>query len=142
MTVDRDSAEKAIRAFLVALGRDPNDPELLGTPARVVEAFANELLSGYGVDVPALLTGESSLIAHSGERGVVAVKGIHVATVCPHHLLVGVGRADVAYLPGSHIVGIGTLARLVDANARRRTFPAATSANVVDALVDHAGAAG
>ncbi len=142
MSVDREGAERAILAFLVALGRDPADPDLVGTPARVVEAFSNDLLSGYRVDVPALLRGESSAIAQAGDRGVVAVKGIAVATVCPHHLLVGMGRADVAYLPGSHIVGIGTIARLVEAYARRLTLQEAISDNVVRALLDHGGAAG
>lgn len=140
--VDREGAERAILAFLEALGQNPEDPELAGTPARVVEAFVNDLLSGYRVDVPALLNAESSVIAHLGDRGVVAVKGISVATVCPHHLLVGMGRADVAYLPGTRIVGIGTIARVVDAYARRLTLQEAISDNVVHALVDHAGAAG
>src|SRR6478609_7176126 len=54
--VDRARAERAVRELLLAMGRDVDgDPDLLGTPSRVVEAYATELLSGYDVNVAALL---------------------------------------------------------------------------------------
>ncbi len=143
MPVDRPRAERGIAEFLAALGHDLTSPDLRGTPARVVEAFQNELLSGYEVDVAALLNAESTMIpAGSPAPGVVAVNGVHVATVCPHHLLPGTGRADVAYLPGTAIIGIGTIARVVDAYARRLTLQETIGASVVQALVQHAGARG
>jgi GTP cyclohydrolase I len=143
MAVDRRAAEGAIRAFLKALGHDPDtSSELAGTPALVVEAFENELLSGYGVDVPGLLAAESEPLALDGPRGVVAVQGIHVTTVCPHHLLPAMGHATLAYLPGDRLVGIGTLARVVDAFARRLTLQEAIGPAVVHALLEHAGARG
>ena len=54
--MDRRAAEAAIADFLRALGHDPaTDPELRETPARVVEAFADELLSGYSVNLATLV---------------------------------------------------------------------------------------
>ena len=142
MSVDAPAAEAAIAAFLRALGHDPAREEALeATPARVTEAFTNELLSGERRDVGELLL-EGSEPAPDGEQGVVVVDNIDVATVCPHHLLPGVGKATVAYLPGSRIVGIGAIARLVDACARRLTLQEAIGKNVVDALIEHAGALG
>ena len=48
-SVDRPAAEQAILEFLRALGRDPlREPELRGTPARVVAAYVDELCNGYG----------------------------------------------------------------------------------------------
>ena len=97
MVVDRARAERAVREFLLALGREPEqDPELQGTPARVVEAYANDLLSGYDVDVKALLS-EGEAIAENESSGLVALSGISVSTVCPHHLLLSNGVASVAY---------------------------------------------
>ena len=62
--MDNDRAARAIDDFLRALGRDPaREPELLGTGARVADAF-RELTSGYDVDVPALL--RDNLIAQGG----------------------------------------------------------------------------
>ena len=143
MAVDRDAAERAIGAFLKALGHDPETSAMLtGTPARVTEAFDRDLLSGYSVDVSALLVAESEPTGKDGPRGLVIVRDVSVATVCPHHLLPGLGRAAVAYLPGERIVGIGTIARTVDAFARRLTLQETIGESVVHALMDAVGARG
>src|SRR6185369_10618074 len=57
VAVDRARAERAVREFLLALGRDADgDRELMGTPQRVVEAYEHDLLSGYDVNVAQLLS--------------------------------------------------------------------------------------
>jgi len=143
MAVDKQKAEQAILAFLKALGHDPADhPELARTPALVTEAFERELLTGYAVDVAALLTAESGKLRPDEPRGLVLLRNIHVATLCPHHLLPGIGTATVAYVPGDRVVGIGALARTVDAFARRLTLQETIGGDVVRALLEHAGARG
>lgn len=143
MAVDRQRAEKAIADFLAALGHDPSvTPELARTPELVTEAFERELLAGYQIDVPGLLATESGKLGPHDAHGVVVLQGVHVATLCPHHLLPGIGTATVAYLPGDRVVGIGALARTVDAFARRLTLQETLGAAVVRALLDHAGARG
>jgi GTP cyclohydrolase I len=139
--IDRRAAEAAIAAFLRALGRDPgSDPELGETPQRVTEAFADELLCGYGVDLAELVRSGSSE-ATSG-AAVVALRDIDVATVCPHHLMPGIGRAQVVYRPGARLLGLGTIARLVDACSRRLALQETIANDVVGALMTHAGARG
>jgi GTP cyclohydrolase IA len=139
--MNREAARAAIRDFLLALGRDPErEPELAETPARVVEAFADELLSGYGRDLATLVTKDSS---PAPERaGLIAVRDIAVATMCPHHLMPALGRANVVYRPGERILGLGVIARLVDACARRLVLQETIGQDVVAALVKHAGARG
>jgi GTP cyclohydrolase I len=140
VAVDRARAERAVREFLLALGREPEqDPELLGTPARVVEAYTNELLSGYDVDVKALLS-EGEAISENRVSGLVALSGISVSTVCPHHLLLSNGVASVVYRPGSRLFGLGTLAALVNAYARRLSLQESIGESVAQALVEHGGA--
>lgn len=142
MAIDREAARRAIAEFLRALGRDAErEPELEKTPERVVAAFADELLSGYDVDLEQLIadgaSGEPPL-----SSGIVAVRGVQLATVCPHHLLPALGTATVAYVPGARVLGLGTLARLVDAFARRLTLQESIGEGVVGALMERAGARG
>ena len=125
---------------MLAIGREPeHEPELRGTPARVVEAYANDLLSGYDVDVQALLS-EGEAISENDSSGLIALSGIAVSTVCPHHLLLSNGIASVAYRPGSRLFGLGTLAALVNAYARRLSLQESIGESVAQALVEHGGA--
>jgi GTP cyclohydrolase I len=137
MAVDRRDAANAVHAFLRALGRDPDrDPELHGTPSRVADAWADDLVDGYDVDVGQLLGSESSP-APPASQGIVSVRGLSISTICPHHLLPARGTGTVLYLPGPRITGLGTLARLVDAFAHRLILQETIGASVAGALVQH-----
>jgi GTP cyclohydrolase IA len=143
MAVDRAAAARAMGDFLKALGFDARQhPELAGTPERVTEAFEVDLLRGHQVDVRELVRSGSCEAPPGAKSGPVAVTGISVATVCPHHLLPALGTANVVYLPGAMLLGIGTITALVDAFARRLTLQEAIGQHVVEALVEHAGARG
>jgi len=132
--LDRNAAALAIEAFLRALGRDPErEPELIGTGQRVAAAYADELLTGYGVDVDALLA--PSVFAGSSE--IVIVRDIPIATMCPHHLMPSEGTATVAFAPDEHLVGIGCVARLVEAYARRLALQEQIGERVVATLQKH-----
>jgi GTP cyclohydrolase I len=138
--VDVAAAERSIAAFLRALGYDLDDSELRGTPARVVEAYANDLLAGEGVDLDVLLHEGSAPL--SEPVGLVVVRGLAVTTVCPHHLLPATGTGVIGYLPGSRLLGLGTFARLLDAAARRLTLQEGIGDRVVSALMGRGGARG
>jgi GTP cyclohydrolase I len=138
--IDRARAERAVREFLLALGRDPDaDLELRDTPGRVVDAYANELLTGYAVDVGALLA-QGEVVGEGKLSGLIALRGIAVSTICPHHLLLSHGTANLVYRPGTRLFGLGTLAALVSAYARRLSLQEAIGENVVQALVEHGAA--
>jgi GTP cyclohydrolase I len=132
--MNREAAAQAIDAFLRALGRDPaHEPDLVGTGERVAAAYADELLSGYSVDVDALLV--QSVFA--GASDLVIVRDMPVVTMCPHHLMPSTGQATVAFAPDEHLLGIGTVARLIDAYARRLMLQEQLGERVVAALQKH-----
>src|SRR5260370_4348984 len=132
--MDREAAARAIDAFLRALGRDPErEPELAGTGERVAAAFADELLAGYSVDIDELLS--HNVLAGTSE--LVVVRDLPLATTCPHHLIPSIGVAPVAFAPDQHLVGVGTVARLVDAFARRLSLQEQVGERVVAALQKH-----
>ena len=132
--MDRAAAASAIDAFLRAIGRDAaKEPDLVGTGARVADAFADELCAGYAVDGRALV--EKHAMDAGGEApSVIVVRDIPVVTTCPHHLLPAVGTADVALSAKKRIVGIGAIGELVDAHARRLTLQEHIGERVADDL--------
>lgn len=141
-SIDTQRARRGIDEFLRGLGHDPDaNPDLRRTAERVVEAWTNDLLAGETRDVPAMLR-EGSSPAGTGDKGLVVLRNLATVTVCPHHLMPAVGSATVLYLPGERIAGLGTVARLVDACARRLVLQEEIGERVASALVEHLGAKG
>lgn len=138
--VDRRRAAQAIEEFLRALGHEI-EGDLKGTGERVADAWSDDLLEGEAIDAAAVLR-EGTIEASRHERGLVVVRGIAVTTMCPHHLLPGHGTGVVAYLPGTRVAGIGTVAHVLDALARRLTLQERIGGQLVELLVGELGARG
>jgi len=117
VAIDGDRVRAAVRELLEALGEDPARPGLAETPARTADGLA-ELFSGLGVD-PAEVLAEGSFAAGATTGQLVALTGIPFRSVCAHHLLPFEGTADITYLAGERLAGLGRLARAVDALASR-----------------------
>lgn len=114
--IDRERIALAVREMLLAIGTDPDSEELLGTPARVADAYA-EFFAGVGVDPLSLLRDSIPVGDETGE--LVLVRDITFRSVCEHHLLPFRGHAHVAYRPGKRVVGLSALPRVVEALAGR-----------------------
>lgn len=136
--VDKERARHAIQEFLAALGHE--GPQFADTPARVTDAFADELLGGHHVDIKQLILDGSEVSSRSHDA--ILIDNLKVSTVCPHHLLVAQGKALVAYVPNGRILGLGTVTKVVDALCRRLVFQEQIAGDIVQALMEHAGASG
>lgn len=130
---DRERGARAVQAFLLALGRDPEkEPELAGTGARVFDAFQNELLAGYAQEPKELLI--EAAIASDAPPAVIAARDIAVSLVCPHHLLPAWGTVDVAFAPKARIVGVGAIASAAFASTRRLVLQEEAGERLADAV--------
>ncbi|MFE8597431.1 GTP cyclohydrolase I [Archangium violaceum] len=119
MKPDREAMAAAVRDFLRAAGLPlDSDPNLLGTPERVAEAWALEFLDGYA-RTPEEALGETFPGPADSSGELVVVTDLRFQSMCPHHLLPFEGRAHVAYVPRSRVVGFGRLGALVDCFAHR-----------------------
>jgi GTP cyclohydrolase I len=122
--------EEGIRLFLEGVGeRFPGD-DLESTPARVAQAWHDDLLSGYHVDPD----GEMSWTETSLDAGPVLVRDISFSSICVHHLLPFVGRAHVAYLPQHRLAGLSKIGRVVEAQARRLQIQERLTEQILDSL--------
>jgi GTP cyclohydrolase I len=112
--VDVDRAQLAVSQLLSAFGLSTEEEHLRDTPRRIVEMYS-ELWRGLFMDPPKLTTFEVG--TRSAE--MVLLKDISFVSTCSHHLLPFQGLAHVAYVPGSRLVGLSKLARIVDYYAAR-----------------------
>ncbi len=140
--MDSEAIQKAVGDILRAVGEDPTREGLATTPERVAELFS-ELYSGVGVDPVTVLREAKEVPAAESERGeLVALRDISFVSLCEHHLLPFEGQASVVYEPGSSIVGLGTLVRVVEVTAKRPQLQERVGEMVVRALVDSGVAKG
>lgn len=138
MVMDRDAIKEAVQRFLDAVGDRGWGGEIEPTPGRVAEAWSGEILSGYREDPAAIL----KPMRQPATGGMVVVRDIEFLSVCVHHLLPFFGRAHVAYQPGSRLVGVSKVARLVDCRARRLQIQEVLTRQIVDDLMRHLEPAG
>ncbi|OYV43384.1 MAG: GTP cyclohydrolase I FolE [Acidocella sp. 20-57-95] len=129
----RAEAEAAIRVMLRWAGEDPNREGLLDTPARVVRAY-EEFFKGYDEDPVAILARTFEEI--EGYDEMVVLRDIRLESHCEHHMVPIIGRAHVAYLPNTRVVGISKLARVVDAYAHRFQIQEKLTAQIANTIND------
>ncbi|MDX1737833.1 MAG: GTP cyclohydrolase I FolE [Alphaproteobacteria bacterium] len=131
--VTREEAEAAVRVLLRWAGDDPDREGLIGTPDRVVRAF-EEYFVGYSED-PVKVLGRT-FEETDGYDEMVLLKDISFESHCEHHLAPIIGRAHVAYLPSSRVVGISKLARVVYIYAKRLQIQEKMTAQISNTIND------
>ncbi|MGH2573162.1 MAG: GTP cyclohydrolase I FolE [Actinomycetota bacterium] len=128
---DRDKVAEGIRLVLEGIGEDPSRPDILRTPERVADMYA-EIFSGMSVDPVELVT----VIPGAGHDEMIMVRDIPLYGVCVHHLLPFVGEAHVAYVPNrdGRITGLSKIARVVDTLSKRPQVQETLTTEIADAL--------
>ena len=137
----RAEAEEAVRTLIRWAGDDPSREGLRDTPKRVAKAY-EEWFRGYAQDPVDLL--QRTFEETDGYDEMVVLRDIRFESYCEHHLAPIIGRAHVAYLPRSRVVGISKLARVVEAFAKRMQIQekmTAQIANTFDEVLQPKGVA-
>ncbi len=129
--VSREDAEAAVRTLIRWSGDDPDREGVLGTPGRVVRAF-EEYFSGYQSDPVEVL--ERTFEETEGYDEMVVLRDIGFESHCEHHIAPIIGKAHVAYLPRSRVVGISKLARVVEIFARRLQIQEKLTTQIADTI--------
>lgn len=127
----REEAEAAVRTLIRWAGEDPSREGLRGTPGRVVRAY-EEFFSGYDIDPQEVL--KRTFEEVEGYDEMVILRDIRLESYCEHHMVPIIGRAHVAYLPRSRVVGISKLARVVNAYAKRLQIQEKMTAQIAKAI--------
>ncbi len=127
----RAQAEDAVRTLIAWLGDDPGREGLAGTPRRVIRAY-EEFFGGYADDPVGYL--KQTFEEVGGYDEMVVLRDIRFESHCEHHMLPIIGRAHVAYLPTSRVVGISKLARVVEAYAKRLQIQEKLTAQIANTV--------
>lgn len=127
--VESERIKKSVEAILLAISEDPQREGLRATPKRVAEMY-KELFSGVGVDPADALT---TTFKEDGE-GAVAVRDVHFASMCEHHLLPFFGKAHIGYVPRGRVAGASKLVRALEVVAHRPQLQERMTSQLADAI--------
>ncbi|MFA5092362.1 MAG: GTP cyclohydrolase I FolE [Candidatus Omnitrophota bacterium] len=123
--------EKAVRQILEAIGEDPKRKDLLETPSRVAQMY-EEIFSGIKQNPEK----ELEVILDQKHNEIVLLRGIPLYSVCEHHLLPFLGKANIAYIPkNGRVTGLSKLARVVDILARRPQVQERLTTQIADIVM-------
>lgn len=129
--MNKKKIEKAVRDILIAIGENPKRKDLLDTPKRVAMMY-EEIFSGINDDP----NEELEVILDQKHHEIILLKGIPLYSVCEHHLLPFIGRANIAYIPkNGRVTGLSKLARVVDILSRRPQVQERLTTQIADIIM-------
>ncbi len=131
--MDQKRIERGVREILAGIGEDRlNSDVLANTPRRVASMYA-EFFAALDED-PADALG---VVYQELYEEMIVMKDIPFFSICEHHLLPFIGKADVVYVPkDGRIVGASKLARVIDIAAGRPQLQERLTSQIADALME------
>lgn len=127
----REEAEAAVRTLIAYAGDDVRREGLLDTPKRVVNAY-EEVFGGYRESPLDVL--DRTFTEIGTYEDPVLIRDIAFHSHCEHHMMPFFGRAHLAYVPVSEVVGLSKLARVVEIYARRLQTQEHLTAQIAQAI--------
>ena len=132
-TMDEKKIERGVKEILAGIGEDLVNAEVLAnTPRRVAAMYAEFFAAA--AENPANALG---VVYQEAYEEMIVMKDIPFFSICEHHLLPFIGKADLVYVPkDGRIVGASKLARVVDIAAGRPQLQERLTSQIADALVE------
>ena len=106
----------AFTDITTTLGLDLTDDSLQETPHRIAKMYVDEIFSGLDYSqFPKISVIENKMNVEE----MVQIDNIDLVSTCEHHFVTIDGSAKVAYIPGTKIIGLSKINRIVRFFAQR-----------------------
>ncbi|MDG1724412.1 MAG: GTP cyclohydrolase I FolE [Bacteroidia bacterium] len=116
---DNEKIEKIAKHFkfiMETLGLDLSDDSLKETPKRVAKMYVSEIFSGLDPrNKPEVTLFQNNY----GYNQMLVEKNISVYSMCEHHFVPIIGKAHVAYIANSKVIGLSKIHRIVKYFSKR-----------------------
>ncbi|KYN98043.1 GTP cyclohydrolase I [Plasmodium gaboni] len=117
---------------ILNISKLPNCDILKRTNKRYAETFLY-LTNGYNMDIEQII--KRSLYKRMYKNNsIIKVTGIHIYSLCKHHLLPFEGTCDIEYIPKKYIIGLSKFSRIVDVFSRRLQLQEDLTNDICNAL--------
>ena len=115
-TEKKERIESHFTEILKLLELDLSDDSLAETPHRIAKMYVNEIFSGLDyASFPKITLIDNKMQVDE----MVKVSNITLTSTCEHHFITIDGKATIAYIPRSKIIGLSKINRIVQFFSRR-----------------------
>ena len=129
--------EDIARELLISIGEDPDRPGLQDTPRRVTKMWG-EIFKGYlPMYKPNVTVFDNNNDGLSYDQ-LITDSG-YFYSQCEHHMAPFFGRYFFGYIPGSKVLGLSKVARVVDYHSARLQVQERLVKEIVDQLEEALG---
>ncbi|WP_434339197.1 GTP cyclohydrolase I FolE [Motilimonas cestriensis] len=112
----KQKIEQHFGDIMALMGLDLSDDSLAETPRRIAKMYIDEIFSGLDYEnFPKITVIENKMKVDE----MVQVSDISLTSTCEHHFVTIDGRATVAYIPKTKVIGLSKINRIVRFFARR-----------------------
>lgn len=119
--------------ILQILGLDLSHSSLKKTPQRIANTYVKEFFRGLNpTNFPRLSFFEKEV--DSGEDQIIFVKDVAIKSICEHHFVPMIGKAQIAYIPNKKIIGLSKIHRIADFFAKRPQVQERLTHQIIDCL--------
>ena len=126
----RPHASRMFSEIMKGLNLDLKDDSLKETPNRMAKMYCDEIFYGLNYEnFP-----KCTVIENRMKYDEMVSQKCSVMSTCEHHLVPFVGTAHVAYIPGTKVIGLSKINRLVDFFARRPQVQERLTVQICSAL--------
>lgn len=128
--MDKKKIEQGIKLVLEAVGADLKKKDIATTPQRVAQMY-EEILNGQFTNAEE----ELEVVLEQKHDEIILLKNIPLYSLCEHHLLPFIGKANVAYIPDKRITGLSKIARVVDVLSKRLQVQERLTTEIADVIM-------
>lgn len=126
--------KEVIHTMEEGCGENAFDESMIDTPHRASKMWTDELLKGYSMNPSEVI----KLFPNTAKNPeVIEVSNIPFYSMCEHHMMPFFGTVTIKYIPGSHVMGLSKLPRMVEIYARRFQLQERLGQQIADALVKY-----
>ncbi|QUM81332.1 MULTISPECIES: GTP cyclohydrolase I FolE [unclassified Moritella] len=112
----KERIESHFTEILTLLELDLSDDSLAETPHRIAKMYVNEIFSGLDyASFPKITLIDNKMQVDE----MVKVSDITLTSTCEHHFVTIDGKATIAYIPRSKVIGLSKINRIVQFFSRR-----------------------
>lgn len=111
--------EESVLNILTAIGADPTEPGLVGTPHRVAKMY-EEVFQGMWYTNDEIADLFNTCFEEPDAHDLVVMGNIPAFSFCEHHIALMYNmKISVAYIPDGRVIGLSKIARIVDLVTKR-----------------------